>query len=172
MTPLNIRLIPLVIVLTLIAGCAPIDSPHGTDISMVPVEYRIGIDVGKSNQGQAQAELDAFVEKYWKLATSQQLTISASTPEAEYFAQKFENMLLRKGIDAANINYYVNAPLDKNNDFWFSILHYQVDVEHCDAFQVEKFFATNFGCYYDNARWQSFTRPERMIATESVVVED
>ncbi|PKF81126.1 hypothetical protein CW749_00320 [Vibrio sp. vnigr-6D03] len=148
-----------------LSGCADkAIERSGSDIHVVPVTYSIALNIEKNKRKSAQKKLDEFVKEHWDVIVNQTVELSWRTREGKKWAQKTQAQLQKQGVSPEQIRIIqTDAGFGERFDFEFKTVVYRAQVESCDYEQVGSYGGVKYGCFAENARWQSMENPEKML---------
>ncbi|WP_117235020.1 hypothetical protein [Vibrio maerlii] len=164
---MNRRIIGSLMVLLMMNGCAEtISERHGTQIDVVPWEYRFAVDIENSStsaQQKAWNEMDDYVQRNWNILSSQQLHFHWLSNDGKTLADKYKKHLLSQGIASTNI--HVSKGTEQLEDFDLSLLvtQYKAVTPVCEYEKIGNYGELPLGCYSEGARWKSVVHPERVM---------
>jgi hypothetical protein len=146
-------------------GCAQVEDRKGTHIDIYPIDYRLSLHLEDATNSQSKRELDAFIEQYWSIITTQPISLIATSKKGIQFATATQRYLLTHGVESDHISIEKDLSVS-DYDFEMSILQNKVVTPSCHYHAVGQYDQGDDGCYSESARWSSFVRPERMFAAE------
>ncbi|MGY3570034.1 hypothetical protein [Vibrio paucivorans] len=146
----------LVAAVTLLQGCVSgVAERDGTSVDITPIHHTLKV----SSQPEMSEKVENFVSTHWQAIAHNGMTISYSGDKRQ--ARKLQDALIRQGI-AADAIRLENEALGRFT-MMLEVVEYRTQVEFCQYPRIGDFGAEPYGCFVQNARWQSMTHPHRNL---------
>lgn len=146
----------LMAAVTFLQGCVSgVAERDGISVDITPIHHSLKV----SSQPKMSEKVENFVSMHWLAIAHNGMTIRYADDKRQ--AKKLQEKLIRQGIEADTIRLE-NAVLGRFT-LMLEVVEFRTQVEFCKYPRIGDFGSEPYGCFVQNARWQSMTHPYRNL---------